>query len=69
MGGTKDRRVYVWPMPSQTEVTQVLTAKVTSVGKDVQSTGSQVPITAEFDNREAALLVGDSVTIVAEPRK
>jgi WD40 repeat protein len=69
VGGTKDRRVYVWPMPSQTEVTQVLTAKITSVGQVVESTGSQVPITAEFDNRQAGLLVGDSVTIVAEPRK
>jgi WD40 repeat protein len=66
VGGTRDRRIYVWPMPSPTEITQVLTATVRSVGKEVQSTESQVPVMAEFDNRNAALFVGDSVTMVAD---
>jgi WD40 repeat protein len=70
VGGTKDRRVYVWPMPTKTEIERVLTATIRSVGKSVQSTDSQVPVMAEFTNpSEGALLVGDSVTMVAEPRK
>jgi WD40 repeat protein len=67
VGGTKDGRVHVWPMPSPTEISQILSATIRSVGRSVQSIDSQVPVMAEFINPkgDGALLVGDAVTMVS----
>jgi WD40 repeat protein len=70
VGGARDRRIYIWPMPSAEEVNQELRGTVTSVGQELVSTENQVPVVAEFDNPQGRrLFAGDVVTIVAYPTK
>ena len=70
VGGSKDRNVYVWPMPAKDEIEQQLTATLTHLGKEVENSEGQVKVIAELQNPpNHPLFAGDSVTLVADPRK
>jgi WD40 repeat protein len=69
VGGIKDRKVYVWPMPSKSEVEHQLTATVTNVEEILESVDGKIRIMAEFNNpTDRSLMPGDEVTIVAYPQ-
>jgi WD40 repeat protein len=70
IGGSKDRNIYVWPMPSKDEVDLQVTATLTSIGKEVENSQGQVKVIAEMENPpQHPLFAGDVVTMVADPRK
>ena len=70
IGGSRDRNVYVWPMPARDEIEQQLTATLSSIGKEVENSAGQVKVIAELQNpANHALFAGDVVTLVADPRK
>jgi len=70
IGGSKDRNVYVWPMPSRDEIDRQLTATLTAIGKQVENSSGQVKIIAELQNPpNHPLFADDVVTVVADPRK
>jgi WD40 repeat protein len=48
--GTRDRQVLVWPVPSADERGHETTAKLTMVGRVVDTSAGQVRIEAEFEN-------------------
>jgi WD40 repeat protein len=69
VAGIRDRKVYVWPMPSREEADQQIVAQITNIERAVESSESQVRVMAEFANPEnLRLLSGDIVTLVAYPK-
>jgi WD40 repeat protein len=69
-GGIKDRKIYVWPVPSKEEIDRRIVAKVSNVEPSVEGVQGQVRIMAEFNNpTDHPLVAGDSVTLVAYPKK
>jgi WD40 repeat protein len=70
VGGIKDRKIYVWPMPSKQEVEHQLMATVTNVEQMLESVDNKVRVMAEFNNpADRPLMAGDVVTVVAYPQK
>src|SRR5262249_16104186 len=70
VGGIKDRKIYVWPMPSKEEVEHPLTATITNVEQALENVENKVRIMAEFVNPpNLPLMTGDVVTVVAYPQK
>jgi WD40 repeat protein len=70
VGGTKDRKIYAWPMPSKQEVEEQLMATITDVEETVESANGQVRVVAEFNNPKSyRLFPGDVVSMVAYPQK
>jgi len=70
VGGIKDRKIYVWPMPSKQEVEHQLMATITNVEQALESVDNKVRVMAEFNNpADRPLMAGDVVTVVAYPQK
>jgi len=64
--GTRDRHVFVWPVPSDREINRRLTAKLTLVEGSVESSARQVRVWAELDNPDGRLVPGTTATMVIE---
>jgi hypothetical protein len=69
VGGTKDRKVYVWDMPTEKEISLRLTAKLVTVEPVIENAENKRRVVAEMDNPDEMLSAGDVVTIVAYPGK
>jgi WD40 repeat protein len=70
VAGIKDRKVYLWPMPTAKEINDEIKGTIVNVEKSVESADGLVRVMAEFTNpRERPLLQGDVVTMVVYPRK
>ena len=62
--GTKAGQVLFWPLPSEKDLNERLTAKIRYVGKTKDTSGRTYPIQAEVDNRAGKLRPGTTVTLV-----
>jgi WD40 repeat protein len=69
VAGTKDRRVCLWKMPTEQEISQDLTATVINRDSQVTSAEGQFRFVAEFDNSKDVVVADDIVTMVAYPGK
>jgi WD40 repeat protein len=70
VGGIRDRKVFVWPVPSEEDINQQIVAHVTNIEKTVDSSESQVRLMAEFVNGgKRPLRPGEQVTMVAFPAR
>ncbi|HEV3262463.1 MAG TPA: HlyD family efflux transporter periplasmic adaptor subunit [Gemmataceae bacterium] len=66
VAGTRDRHVFVWPVPSGDEINRRLTAKLTLLEGSVESSARQVRVWAELDNPDGRLIPGATATMVIE---
>ncbi len=70
VAGTQGHKVYLWPMPTEKEITRQITATITDIERIVESGVGTVRIVAEFDNPpDRPLHAQDTVTLVAYPSK
>jgi WD40 repeat protein len=65
---TKDRLVFIWPMPPREEFENTLWAEIT-LSERALDTGRQVRIWAEMDNRGPKLMPGTTASLVYYPGK
>jgi WD40 repeat protein len=66
--GTQDGTLYIWPMPTDSEVlAERIEGEITFVDQETDAGAQQIRVWAKFDNRQAKLLAGGSVTMVAVP--
>ncbi len=68
VGGIRDRKVHVWPLPSEEDLNQQVTAHITNIEKTVDTSEGQVRVMAEFANQgKRPLRPGELVTMVVYP--
>jgi multidrug efflux pump subunit AcrA (membrane-fusion protein) len=72
--GSRGGQVIVWALPDEDEIKDVLRARVTRIGEEIDTSSRQVPIWAEVDNPKLAngsrrLMPGTSATMVVYPAK
>lgn len=65
---TKDRLVFIWPMPPKEEFENTLHAEIT-LSERALDTGRQVRIWAEMDNKGPKLMPGTTASLVYYPEK
>ncbi len=65
--GNKERKVFVWTMPTKQEIDEKITAKIVYIERSVESAERQVRVWAELKNPQGRLLPGDTVTMVVYP--
>ncbi|MFL5342175.1 MAG: hypothetical protein ACJ8F7_18670 [Gemmataceae bacterium] len=64
--GTKDGKLYVWPLPTAEEMKEPLVGYVYFIDNMTESSSRQVRVWVQFDNGKAQLLPGGSVTVVVD---
>jgi WD40 repeat protein len=70
VAGGRDRKVFLWTMPTEEEVNRQLTAHITNVERTIENSESQVRIMAEMDNPKIhSLMPGDIVNMVVYPQR
>jgi multidrug efflux pump subunit AcrA (membrane-fusion protein) len=65
--GLQERKVCVWVLPPQRELSQTIRARVNTVEGSVDTVQNQVRLIAEADNAKGQLTAGDVVTLVVYP--
>ncbi|HLW67718.1 MAG TPA: HlyD family efflux transporter periplasmic adaptor subunit, partial [Gemmataceae bacterium] len=66
--GTQDGTLYIWPMPTDSEVlAERIEGEITFVDQETDPSAQQIRVWAKFDNKQAKLLAGGSVTMVTIP--
>jgi WD40 repeat protein len=67
--GTKDQKVLLWPVPTEREMNERITAELTLVEPSIDGSAGQVRLWAEMPNPGRRLLPGASVTLVIPPEE
>jgi WD40 repeat protein len=71
--GTRKGDVHLWPLPTGTDVKAEITAQVTFVEPNIESSGRTVNVLVDFDNPKVGdkylLRPGSAVTLAIRPRR